>query len=80
MKRRFLPILLVLALCLGMLPTSALAAEIDTGAFSIKDNGSSSTRSIVPHFEGNGNQKPGEKPKSLSLEKRLTGEGKSIKM
>ena len=37
MKRRFLPILVILALCLGMLPTSALAAEssANTGVFTV---------------------------------------------
>lgn len=37
MRRRILPLLLSLALCLGMLPTSALAVEpkADTGVFTV---------------------------------------------
>ena len=53
MKRRFLPILVVLALCLGMLPTSALAAETraNTGAFQITTN-EGSTESPYTYSNG----------------------------
>ena len=42
MKRRFLPVLLTLALCLGMLPTTALAVETKAaGAFEVTGESSS---------------------------------------